>query len=322
MDENNISPNSVKAFFLAARPKTLSGAAVPVMIGIALAIHDMGWTRFVAPVAGNWYQMPLIPAFLCFLFAMVMQIDANFVNDYFDCVRGKDDRATRLGPRRACSEGWVTLPAMRRCLIVTTTIACLVGLPLVYFGGWEMVLVGGTCVLFCFLYTTYLAQHGMGDVLVLIFFGIVPVCLTYYVTMPSIVQTITIQVVWVSIACGLVIDTLLIVNNYRDYEQDKKVGKRTLIVYIGRHRAEVLYHFLGASAAIIMLLGLVPAHSGLVSWTLIILCFIPYNLLHDHTHALMMRIGHGRELNKVLGMTARNIFIFGLTSVIAILFLS
>lgn len=191
MKENHVTVNSGKAFLLAARPKTLSGAAVPVMIGVALAIHDMGWERFLTPVAGDWYRMPLVPALLCFLFAMVMQVDANFVNDYFDCVRGKDDRETRLGPKRACTEGWVTLPAMRRCLVVTTALACLVGLPLVCFGGWEMVLVGAACVLFCFLYTTLLAQHGMGDVLVLLFFGLVPVCLTYYVTMPPASQTIT-----------------------------------------------------------------------------------------------------------------------------------
>ena len=140
MNENHVAVNSGKAFLLAARPKTLSGAAVPVMIGVALAIHDMGWERFVTPVAGDWYRMPLVPALLCFLFAMVMQVDANFVNDYFDCVRGKDDRETRLGPKRACTEGWVTLPAMRRCLVVTTALACLVGLLLVCFGGWEMVL--------------------------------------------------------------------------------------------------------------------------------------------------------------------------------------
>ena len=170
---------------------------------------------------------------------MGLQVDANFVNDYFDCVRGKDDRETRLGPKRACTEGWVTLPAMRRCLVVTTALACLVGLPLVCFGGWEMVLVGAACVLFCFLYTTLLAQHGMGDVLVLLFFGLVPVCLTYYVTMPPASQTITAQVVWASLACGLVIDTLLVVNNYRDYDQDRAVGKKTLIVRMGRERAMV-----------------------------------------------------------------------------------
>lgn len=322
MNENNIKTNSGKAFLLAARPKTLSGAAVPVLIGVALAIHDMGWGQFVSSAAGVWYTMPLIPALLCFLFAMVMQIDANFVNDYFDCLKGTDDRMTRLGPKRACTEGWVTLPAMRCCLVLTTALACLVGLPLIYFGGWEMILVGAACVLFCFLYTTFFAKRGLGDVLVLLFFGLVPVCLTYYVTMPPQQQTVTEQVVWLSLACGLVIDTLLIVNNYRDIEQDKEAGKRTLVVYIGRQRAESLYRLLGISAMIMMVVGLASGHSHVGYWLLMMLCFAPYTLLHDHTNSLMRRIGRGRDLNKVLGMTARNIFIYGLSSAVAILFIA
>lgn len=321
MNENHVTVNSGKAFLLAARPKTLSGAAVPVMIGVALAIHDMGWERFVTPLAGDWYRMPLVPALLCFLFAMVMQVDANFVNDYFDCVRGKDDRETRLGPKRACTEGWVTLPAMRRCLVVTTALACLVGLPLVCFGGWEMVLVGAACVLFCFLYTTLLAQHGMGDVLVLLFFGLVPVCLTYYVTMPPASQTITAQVVWASLACGLVIDTLLVVNNYRDYDQDRAVGKKTLIVRIGRERAEQLYGWLGNIATYMMWGCLVLGDSSFVLMLVCFACFVPYALLHGATRVQMRRIGRGKELNKVLGMTARNMFVFGVTTAIVTLFI-
>lgn len=117
----------------------------------------------------NW-----VPAILCLLFAWVMQIDSNFVNDYFDCKKGADDE-TRLGPRRACSQGWITMKAMKIGIAITTLIACIIGLPLVFYGGIEMVLVGITCVAFCFLYTTSLSYLGLGDVLVLMFFGIVPV---------------------------------------------------------------------------------------------------------------------------------------------------
>lgn len=321
MNTNEVKTNSIKAFLLAARPKTLSGAAVPVMIGVSLAIHDMGWGQLVAATDGVWYHAPIVSAVLCFLFAMIMQIDANFVNDYFDCLKGGDDRATRLGPKRACTEGWITLPAMRRCLALTTALACFVGLPLIYFGGWEMVLVGLACVVFCFLYTTFFSKRGLGDVLVLLFFGLVPVCLTYYVTMPAPMQTITMQAVWVSVACGLVIDTLLIVNNYRDIEQDRKVGKRTLVVYIGRESSEKLYRFLGTSALTMMVVGTLPEHAGLGKWLLVGLCYFPYYTLHTLAHGQMRRIGRGKELNKVLGMTARNIFIFGLTSAIVILFI-
>lgn len=80
-------------------------------------------------------------AVLCMLFALVMQIDANFVNDYFDFMKGTDDEK-RLGPKRACAQGWITAAAMRRGLLYTTLLACVIGLPLVYYGGWEMILVG------------------------------------------------------------------------------------------------------------------------------------------------------------------------------------
>ena len=167
----SVKQNSLKAWVLAARPKTLTGAAVPVMIGSALAYID----------SQEFGTFSLLAAVLCLLFSFIMQIDANFVNDFFDYVRGNDDEATRLGPLRACTQGWVSIDAMKHAIAFTTVLACIVGLPLVFFGGLEMILVGLFCVVFCFLYTTHLSYIGMGDVLVLVFFGIVPVCCTYYV---------------------------------------------------------------------------------------------------------------------------------------------
>ena len=171
MNEVDVKVNSFKAWVLASRPKTLSGAAVPVMIGTAMAIHD------------TLYDIRIVPAILCFLFAFLMQIDANFINDYFDFVKGTDDE-TRLGPKRACAQGWITKPAMRRGIALTTILSCIVGLPLIFYGGWQMIAVGAVCVLFCFLYTTCMSYMGLGDVLVIVFFGFVPVCLTYYLEMP------------------------------------------------------------------------------------------------------------------------------------------
>ena len=106
---------------------------------------------------------------------MIMQIDANFINDFYDYAKGNDDAATRLGPLRACTQGWVKIDSMKKAIASTTILACLVGLPLVYYGGLEMILIGLLCVVFCFLYTTHLSYIGLGDVLVLVFFGIVPV---------------------------------------------------------------------------------------------------------------------------------------------------
>jgi 1,4-dihydroxy-2-naphthoate octaprenyltransferase len=301
MTEDNVKQDSLRAWLLAARPKTLSGAAVPVMIGVALAYVDS--QEYVADVF-SWTA-----ALLCLLFAFIMQVDANFINDFFDYASGNDDAATRLGPLRACTQGWVKIDSMKRAIATTTVVACLVGLPLVYYGGWEMVIVGALCVVFCFLYTTHLSYLGLGDVLVLVFFGIVPVCCTYYVQL----HTLTWQVFLASVACGLVIDGLLIVNNYRDRYNDERDHKITLVVRIGSEATEWLYLALGMMACLI----------GVVFWLnghvlAFVLPFL-YLLLHFYTWIKMRRINYGRRLNECLGETARNMFVYGLAVSIGLL---
>lgn len=305
--EADVKVNSLNAWILAARPKTLTGASVPVMIGIAFAFINVGWSQF-----------RILPAVFSVLFAYIMQIDANFVNDYYDCLKGNDKSETRLGPRRACSEGWITLPAMRKGILITTVLACIVGLPLIYYGGWEMIIIGLLCVVFCFLYTTKLAYLGLGDLLVLIFFGIVPVCLTYYVILPEgNINNITWQVFTASIACGFIIDTLLVVNNYRDRDNDKQANKNTLIVRIGEKKAEDLYFLLGTLGVCLMAIVFFFT-SDTMNILSISLLFI-YTLLHIKTWKEMKRINKGKELNKVLGLTARNMLVYGVLTTIGIL---
>lgn len=307
MDETNVRVNSLKAWILAARPKTLTGAAVPVMIGIACAVAMYGWCG-----------IRVVPAVLCMLFALIMQVDANFVNDYFDFMKGTDDEQ-RLGPKRACAQGWITASAMRSGLFVTTLLACIVGLPLVYYGGWEMIMVGLACVVFCFLYTISFSYIGLGDLLVLVFFGIVPVCMTYWLTAPPTALTsIPFAVVLMSIACGLIIDTLLVVNNYRDIDNDRRAGKLTLIVRIGERDGLVLYLMLGLVGTILAIVGVVLLdwHDG--QWTQSLL--IIYTPFHTWAFNEMRSIRKGAELNRVLGMTARNMFIFGLLASAALVF--
>lgn len=307
MDETNVRVNSLKAWILAARPKTLTGAAVPVMIGIACAVAMYGWCG-----------IRVVPAVLCMLFALIMQVDANFINDYFDFMKGTDDEQ-RLGPKRACAQGWITASAMRSGLFVTTLLACIVGLPLVYYGGWEMIMVGLACVVFCFLYTISFSYIGLGDLLVLVFFGIVPVCMTYWLTAPPTALTsIPFAVVLMSIACGLIIDTLLVVNNYRDIENDRRAGKLTLIVRIGERGGLVLYLMLGLVGTILAIVGVVLLdwHDG--QWTQSLL--IIYTPVHTWAFNEMRYIRKGAELNRVLGMTARNMFIFGLLASAALVF--
>ena len=299
MEKEEIKTNSFKAWVLAARPKTLTAAAVPVMIGTAMAWNHTGGEGF-----------RYVAALLCFLFAFVMQIDANFVNDYFDFKRGNDDE-TRLGPERACAQGWVTDTAMKKALAVTTLIACLVGLPLIIYGGIEMILIGIACVVFCFLYTTTLSYIAMGDVLVLLFFGIVPVCCTYYVEVPSVTWEELYPVFLMSIGCGLVVDTLLLVNNYRDVENDRRAGKRTLVVFIGKKATEVIFLLVVPIALAIMFL----VGCKLYFIVLAVLMFVK----HFMTWRKMVSIGEGRELNKVLGMTAANIFLYGVLASVCVI---
>lgn len=304
MDESNVKVNSVKAWLLAARPKTLTGAAVPVMIGVASAVALHGWSG-----------VRVVPAVLCMLFALVMQIDANFVNDYFDFMKGTDDER-RLGPKRACAQGWITAPAMRAGLLVTTLLACAVGLPLVAYGGWEMIMVGLACVVFCFLYTISFSYLGLGDVLVLVFFGLVPVTMTYWLAAPpSPLTDIPLAVVVLSVACGLVIDTLLVVNNYRDIDNDRRTGKRTLIVRIGARGGLLLYLLLGIAAVVLAMVATYLLGS-VFQW--IYVAYLPF---HVAAFEAMRRIGKGAELNRVLGMTARNMFLYGVFVSVALLLL-
>ncbi|MBD8970509.1 MAG: 1,4-dihydroxy-2-naphthoate octaprenyltransferase [Prevotella sp.] len=301
-----VKTNSVKAWLLATRPKTLSAAAVPVMIGTAFAWRNTS-EQF------NW-----IPAILCLLFAWIMQIDSNLVNDYFDFKKGNDDE-TRLGPKRACSEGWITSEAMVWGILITTLLGCMTGIPLILYGGLEMVMVGIACVVFCFLYTTLFSYHGLGDILVLLFFGIIPVCCTYYVCMPLHQQIPTGEVIASSIACGLAIDALLIVNNYRDIDNDRSNGKITLAVRLGESKTRRLYESIGYTAAGIMIIlvffdlyqtdKLIPTYA----------IYLIYIILHRQSYQEMKRINKGAKLNQVLGLTARNILVFGILSVAAIL---
>ena len=300
-EATNIKTDSMKAWLLAARPKTLSGAAVPVMIGVAQAYLD---ARHNPDFSFSW-----IAALLCFLFAFIMQIDANFINDYFDFTGGADDAETRLGPRRACAQGWVKLESMKKAITLTTALACIVGLPLVWFGGLEMILIGLICVVFCFLYTTHLSYIGLGDLLVIVFFGIVPVCISYYVQL----NTCTWQVFIASIACGLVIDGLLLINNFRDRDVDRAVGKMTLVVRMGTETSLWVYLSVGVIAC---LLGLVFWLNGYL-WAFLLPLI--YLVLHFFTYLKIRHINKGKALNHCLGETARNIFIYGLTVVAGLL---
>lgn len=279
--------NSLKYWFLASRPKTLAAALMPVCVATALAYAD-GKMR--------WHV-----ALICALFAILMQIAANFINDLYDYLKGTD-RDDRLGPQRACAQGWITPRAMRIGIGITLVLACAIGCCLLPYGGIKLVIIGALCVVFAFLYTTLLSYIGCGDVLVWVFFGLVPVCGTYYVQAQALTTTVWI----VAIASGLVTDTLLVLNNFRDYAQDLESGKRTLIVVLGKKFGSLFYLAQGLLGYLCIVLT-----SGSTHYCGIILVLI-YLIPHIATWHTMNKIGEGRALNRVLGLTARNILIFGL----------
>ena len=228
---------NIQIWFEATRPKTLPAALCPVMVGSAMAYHDGLF---------NW-----IPSLICLSFALLIQIGTNFANDYLDGVKGTDTEA-RIGPLRAVASGSVQPLAMRRAALIVLALAFILGLSLIFYGGWWMLLVGASSVICAWLYTggPYpLAYNGLGDLFVILFFGLIAVACTYFVQ----ALQITVDAFLLGLASGLVINNILVVNNYRDLEEDILASKRTLVVMMGRRFAQLQYLGSTVLAATILL---------------------------------------------------------------------
>lgn len=292
----DVKQNSVKAWLLAARPKTLAAGSVPVLVASGLAVH---YGRF------QW-----IPALLCLLFALLAQIASNFSNDYFDYVK-RTDNEHRLGPARAVASGWISPKRMLVGTLVVIGLACLFGLGLVYYGGWEMIAVGVCCVLALLAYTAGpwpLAYNGLGDLFVLTFFGFVAVVFSFYV------QTGTFEplVFLAGAIVGLPAVNILVLNNYRDRDNDAACRKRTTIVLFGEAFGRYFYLSNGFLAVLLCLFFWKES-----VWAAILPAL--YLIPHHATWRKMCRIREGKALNALLGETARNLLIIGLLFTIGLL---
>lgn len=302
----NIAKNSLRAWILAARPKTLSGALVSVVTAVALFVRLSGGI-------GGMGRGEVQVALLCAGFAVLMQVASNFINDWYDFIRG-NDREDRLGPKRACQQGWISPEAMKKGILLVVLLAGVVGLWLLFVvvrsisgAVWPtmffLVGVGLLCVAGAFLYSSHLSSKGWGDVLVLLFFGLVPVCVTFFL----LAQTLSSAALVLGFSVGLVVDTLLVVNNFRDRDTDRSVGKRTLVVLIGEKMGSRLYGGLGIVAVALIVLLDFMLHGSPTALSLLTLLYLP---LHLSAWRKMRQIWSGRKLNEVLSLTARNILVY------------
>ena len=219
---------NLNTWILAIRPKTLPAAAGPVLVGTALAYSDQG--------------LVILPAVCALFIAFLLQIGVNLANDYFDSVKGIDTQE-RLGPKRVTQSGLIAADRVKAVMWGVLGLAVVLGLVLILRGGWPVFVIGVACILAALGYSggPYpLASHGLGDLFVFIFFGLVAVCGTYYIQM--------LQVSWhvfaVAVMVGLPITAIIVVNNLRDIGTDQKAGKNTLAVLLGEKGSKREYTLL------------------------------------------------------------------------------
>jgi len=291
----------LECFRLRTLPVSLSG--VVIAIGLAKLHGHFKWA----------------PALLCLAFALLAQIVSNTANEYFDYLHGAD-KPGRVGPRRGVTEGDITPTTLRNVTIALMAAAGVVGCCLIPYGGWWLLPAGIVIAIAALAYSTGpypLSYHGLGELTVFIFFGIVPVNLTYYVMALRFDPLVLLA----SITTGLLAVNVLLINNYRDMDDDLEAGKRTSVVIFGRKPAALAYLINGyAGMAMLSALWLMIIMGRILpKWTLAIP--ILYLVLHTVTwHQLTRR--EGKALNPLLGKTARNMLIFTLLLTIAFIIYS
>lgn len=291
----------IKVWIECMRLRTLPVSLSGVIIATALA-----WWR------GHFAWMP---ALLCLLFALLAQVASNFANEYYDFKHGADKKG-RVGPRRGVTEGDIRPHTLLIVTFATLATAGMVGCYLIPYGGWWLLPVGIGIALGALAYSTGpypLSYHGLGELAVFLFFGVIPVTLTYYV------QALRIEplVILASMSTGLLGVNVLLVNNYRDMDDDREAGKRTSVVIFGRKPAAAAY-LIGGYVAMCLLTPLwlmAVLHPHVPWWTLTAPAV--YLVLHTVAwHQLTHR--DGAALNPLLGATARNMLIFTLLLTIAL----
>jgi 1,4-dihydroxy-2-naphthoate octaprenyltransferase len=280
-----------RIWILASRPRTLPAAIAPVLVGTALAAAE-----------DEFRVLPFIAALVGSIF---IQIGTNLSNDYSDARRGADTEE-RLGPVRVTAGG---LMPPRHVLVGTYVafgIAVVAGLYLAAVAGWELLVVGVASILAGVLYTggpRPYGYEGLGELFVFVFFGIVAVVGSYYVQ----TEALRWEAFALAVPVGLLSSAILVVNNVRDIDTDRRAGKRTLAVKLGRERARRLY------VAMIVLSFVAPiatfAFGGLTAWLLVTLAAVPLAVPLVRT---VSSRSDGPALNAALAGTGRLLAVFSL----------
>jgi len=284
------APGSAGAWLLAARPKTLPAAVAPVVVGSAVALREGGFRPG--------------PAAAALVGALLLQVGSNFANDVFDHEKGADAPG-RLGPARAVQTGLLSAAQMRRGMALVFGLALLVGFYLVHAAGWPVVAIGLASIASAVAYTGGpwpLGYHGLGDLFVFVFFGLVAVCGTAFVQMLQVPALAW----WAAVPVGLLTTAILVVNNERDRETDAAAGKRTLAVRLGRRGSLAEYAALLLGAFAVPLVLVLSGRAG--AWLLLPLLATPLAL----RRVLRVTADRGAALNPSLAGTAQLLLVYSL----------
>lgn len=286
--DNILTKQSLQAWGLAIRPRTLPAAAAGVVMGCALAWYD-GFFRMDAALA-------------CLFAALLLQIGSNLANDVFDYERGTDT-PERLGPTRVTQAGMLTPSQVKAGMGVVFFLAALLGLHLAWLGGLPIILVGIAAIISAIAYTGGpfpLGYYGLGDIFVFIFFGLASVAGTYYVQ-AGFVST---AAWWMAVPPGLIITAILVVNNLRDLENDRKAKKHTLAVMFGERFAKIEYLLCMLVAYLVLPLA---SWLGIVPW-FALLAWGSLPIVWRATRTVFTQ--KGRPLNSALAGTGQAAFVF------------
>jgi 1,4-dihydroxy-2-naphthoate polyprenyltransferase len=246
-------------WLMAARPRTLPASVAPVLVGTALAATE-----------GTFRPLTFIAAMLG---AVFIQVGTNLSNDYSDARRGAD-REDRLGPVRVTAGGLVPPRQVLVATYVAFGLAVLAGAYLIATAGWELLLIGVASILAGVLYTggpRPYGYEGLGEVFVFLFFGVVAVSGSYFAQ----VERLTWEAFVLAVPVGLLASAILVVNNVRDLETDRRAGKRTLAVRLGRPRARTLFAVMVSGAFLCAPVPWLAGSEELSAWLLLPLLAVP-----------------------------------------------